>query len=161
MSLGLMGGGPRSQFSSGRPIQRGQIRLRGRVLVVDDSSDGRWMISQILRCLGLEVDVAPGGQVAIQNALFASRGGNPFDLILMDLEMPDMDGRETTAKLRSCGYRGLIVAMTSCTDQRNRGKCLDAGCDDVAHKPISFAMLRDVTRRHLPLDQPSRLAGVA
>src|SRR5437588_2605602 len=102
----------------------------GRVLVADDSSDGRRMISGILSCLGLEVAVAENGRVACDAALSAAKRGEPFDLILMDLQMPVIDGYEATALLRRKRYSGRIVALTSdCEFRGSQQKCLQAGCD--------------------------------
>jgi CheY-like chemotaxis protein len=124
-------------------------KQRRRVLVVDDSSDGRWMISSILKCLGMDVTVAPSGREGCEAAMSAARSATPFDLVLMDWQMPDMDGCEATVRLRSAGYAGRIVAMMSPSSfgavdhtwQR-------AGCDGFASKPISFEMLEGVVRRH-------------
>jgi len=126
-------------------------KMRRRVLVADDSSDGRRMISGILGCLGLEVAVAENGRVACDAALSAWRRGEPFDLILMDLQMPVIDGYEATALLRASGYAGRVVALTSdCAFLGTHEKCLKAGCDGYATKPITFEMLDGVVRRYLP-----------
>ena len=128
-----------------------RTRTRARVLVADDSSDGRKMISGILRCLGLETAVAENGRVACNLAMSAWKSGEAFDLILMDMQMPEIDGYEATALLRSMGYSGRIVALTaSCAFHGTHDKCLDAGCDAYACKPITFGMLQDVVRRNLP-----------
>jgi CheY-like chemotaxis protein len=132
--------------------------MRGRVLVADDSSEGRRMISNILSCLGLEVAVAENGRVACDAALSAWKGGHPFDLILMDLQMPQIDGYEATALLRSRGYAGRIVALLSdCAFFGTHEKWMNAGCDGHAAKPITFELLRNVVRRYLPrAQQPGR-----
>lgn len=135
-----------------------RAKMRGRVLLADDSSDGRRMMSNILGCLGLEVAAAENGRVACDAALAAWNGGKPFDLILMDLQMPQLDGYEATAQLRSRGYTGRIVALTSeGAFYGTHEKCTNAGCDGHAAKPITFEMLRDVVRRYLPqARQPGR-----
>src|SRR5436305_8396430 len=82
-----------------------------RVLVVDDSSDGRRMIAEILGCLGMSATVAEGGRAAVVMAMAAHRTGHPYDLILMDSQMPEVDGYQATTELRSMGYDGKIVAL--------------------------------------------------
>lgn len=131
-------------------LTSGMLKQPRRVLVVDDSSEGRWMISSILRCLGLEVTAAPGGAEGCEKAMSAVRAGGAFDLVLMDWQMPDMDGCEATVRLRSAGYAGRIVALLSPSSfgavdhswQR-------AGCDGFASKPISYEMLERVIRTHV------------
>jgi CheY-like chemotaxis protein len=120
------------------------------VLVVDDSSDGRWMITSILGNLGLKVESVPSGRVACDTALTAWKKGQPFDLILMDSQMPEMDGYEAASRLRSRRYPGRIVALNSessfgLPDERWR----DVGCDGCATKPITFEMLQQVVKRYL------------
>lgn len=122
----------------------------GRVLVVDDSSDGRWMIASILGNLGLKVESVPNGRDACDRAISAWKRGEPFDLILMDSHMPEMDGYQAAARLRSRRYPGRIVALSSessfgLPDERWR----DVGCDGCATKPITFEMLQQVVRRYL------------
>jgi CheY-like chemotaxis protein len=122
-----------------------------RVLVVDDSSDGRRMIAEILGCLGMSASVAEGGRAAVVMAMAAHRTGHPYDLILMDSQMPEVDGYQATTELRSMGYDGKIVALMSESIFGARyDLCAKAGCDGFASKPVTFPMLRDIIRRHLP-----------
>jgi CheY-like chemotaxis protein len=121
--------------------------LHGSVLVVDDSKDGRAIISRILSCVGLAVETAENGQEGCQRALAALEDGHPFDLILMDMSMPVMDGLEATAHLRGYGYTGRIAALTANVEAREA--CLFAGCDDFAAKPITYELLLDLAQRNL------------
>jgi CheY-like chemotaxis protein len=126
-------------------------RQKLRALVVDDSSDGRWMISSILNCLGLEVESAANGRIGCETALSAAQSGRAFDIVLMDWQMPEMDGGQATADLRSAGYSGLIVALVSPSSFGHiETGWQQAGCDGAASKPITFEMLRGVVRQHLP-----------
>jgi CheY-like chemotaxis protein len=140
------GGVPRTAERS----RIGPARLHGRILVADDSSDGRRTISGILQCMGLTVAVADNGHEAFQMALEAWHDGHPFDLVLMDTEMPELDGYQATALLRSAGYEGVIVALASCSFSGAHDRHVAAGCNGCASKPISYEMLLDTMQRHLP-----------
>jgi CheY-like chemotaxis protein len=128
-------------------------KFRGRVLVVDDSSAGRRMISRILGSVGVNVTTAADGREACDIVRSSEKG--PFDLILMDLQMPEIDGYEATALLRSTGYQGRIVALGASVLPGTRERCLECGCDDFAAKPISFEMLYSLASRFLPLARAS------
>ncbi len=130
------------------------VKSAKRILVVDDCSDGRRMIADILTCIGFEVAVAANGQAGCDAALSASSACTPFDLILMDVQMPGFDGYQASAQLRSSGYRGRIVALKSenCLFDATHTRSQEAGCDGYASKPITFGMLRDIVRRYIPAD---------
>jgi signal transduction histidine kinase/ActR/RegA family two-component response regulator len=108
-----------------------EVKLRGRVLVVDDGPDNRLLLGTILESLGLEVDTAEHGQEAIE--LLASR---PFDAVLMDMQMPVMDGLTAVRTLRARGDRTPIIAATAHAMREELDRCLEAGCDDCVTKPI-------------------------
>ena len=137
----------------------GPARLHGRILVADDSSDGRRTISSILKCMGLKVTVADNGHEAFQTALEAWHDGHPFDLVLMDTEMPELDGYQATALLRLAGYQGVIVALASCSFSGAHDRYIAAGCNGCASKPISYEMLWEAMERYLPRPQRDH-AGV-
>ncbi|HSZ56907.1 MAG TPA: response regulator [Tepidisphaeraceae bacterium] len=128
-------------------------RFRGHVLVVDDSSAGRRMISRILGSVGLKVTTVDGGREACDLLLSSQKGR--FDLVLMDVEMPDIDGCEATGLLRASGYQGRIIALSACAGAETRERCLECGCDDFAAKPISFEMLYGLVGRLLPAARSS------
>ena len=88
-----------------------QVKLTARVLLAEDGLDNQKLISYRLRQAGAEVEIANNGAVAHDMALEAIDKGAPFSVILMDMQMPIMDGYTATAKLRARGYAGPIIAL--------------------------------------------------
>jgi eukaryotic-like serine/threonine-protein kinase len=107
-----------------------------RVLVAEDADINQMLLSTLLGKWGFEAVVVGDGKAALDAALAALRDGTPFDLVLMDMQMPVMDGYAATAALRKEGYRGKIVALTAAGEADDRDKCIAAGCDDFLAKPI-------------------------
>jgi signal transduction histidine kinase/CheY-like chemotaxis protein len=110
--------------------------LSGRVLIAEDTPDVRLWLRSVLRKAGLEVEVAENGEVACEKAIAAREVGDSFDVILMDMQMPILNGYEATRQLREQGYEGAIIAITSHAMAGDREMCLTAGCDAYAVKPI-------------------------
>lgn len=106
-------------------------RLSGKVLIVEDNEDNQRLISMYARKAGAETTVAANGEAALERAL-----GGDFDLVLMDMQMPVMDGVEATRALRDRGYRGPIVALTANAMKEAVEQCRAAGCDHFLTKPI-------------------------
>ncbi len=124
--------------------------LSGEVLLVEDSPDIVRLIRTHLKRMGLTVTEARNGRIAVDRALAKLRSeGTPYDLILMDLQMPQMDGLEATRTLREQGYDGPIVALTANAIDHHRDRALASGCDDFATKPVSAERLRDCCERWL------------
>ena len=126
-----------------------RVRISGSVLVAEDGIDNQALIAAKLRETGLNVEIAPNGQIACEKAMAAAARGTPFDLILMDVQMPVMDGFTATLHLRSKGYRGPIIALTANAMERDRSKCLNAGCNDFVTKPIKMEKLFKAIGRYL------------
>ena len=112
-------------------------RLHGRVLLAEDGLDNQRLIATLLQKAGVHVTTVDNGQLAVEAALDERESGRPFDLILMDMQMPVMDGYEATRQLRHLEYSAPIVALTAHAMVEDCQKCLDAGCNDYASKPIS------------------------
>lgn len=134
------------QVPGGEPaLSIGQ--LCGRILLAEDGPDNRRLIRAILAKAGLEVETVEDGRQAVDQALQATALGKPFDLVLMDMQMPLMDGYEAVQVLRRQGYGLPIVALTAHAMASDREKCISCGCDDYATKPINRqALLRIVSR---------------
>jgi signal transduction histidine kinase/ActR/RegA family two-component response regulator len=125
------------------------VMLQGcRVLVVEDGPDNQRLIAFILRKAGAEVELADNGQEAVHQALAALGNEQPFDVILMDMQMPVLDGYQATGQLRHAGYRGSIIALTANAMSDDRHKCISAGCDAYATKPIDRRRLIELVARY-------------
>ena len=107
-----------------------------RILLAEDGPDNQRLISFVLSKAGADVKIAENGLLAFEAAMEANQAGTPFDVILMDMQMPEMDGYTATTKLRDHGYQGAVVALTASAMPADRQKCLDAGCDEFSTKPI-------------------------
>jgi signal transduction histidine kinase len=110
--------------------------LRGRVLLAEDGLDNQRLLTRVLRKVGLEIALAEDGRQAVAKVLAARDAGEPYDLILMDIQMPELDGLQATVALRDAGVEEPIIALTAHVLDSDRQRCLDAGCDDFARKPI-------------------------
>jgi two-component system, sensor histidine kinase and response regulator len=123
-----------------------EMILGAKVLLVEDNKINRLVGIGMLRAIGIQVTTAESGEEALN--LTAS---HPFDLILMDVQMPGMDGFETTRQMRQRGYKQPIIALTANSMQGDRERCLAAGMDDYLSKPIDPEALEAVLVRWIHL----------
>jgi len=125
-----------------------QPRLEGlRVLLAEDCEDNLRLVRHLLCKAGVEVVAARTGRTAVALAQKAMSRGQPFDVVLMDIQMPELDGLQAAAQLRSEGYSGPIVALTAYALADDRMRCLEAGCDEYLTKPIRREDLLRVVAR--------------
>ncbi|MEM9702337.1 MAG: ATP-binding protein [Planctomycetota bacterium] len=106
------------------------IRPDGRVLLVDDGEVNRRLIRVLLGRAGLKPTEAVNGRAALETALSAERNGRGFDLVLMDMQMPVMDGYTAASRMRAAGLTMPIVALTAHAMAGDRAKCVSAGCTE-------------------------------
>jgi len=132
-----------------------------RVLVAEDGPDNQRLLSFHLRRAGAAVQVVANGREAVDAATAAAADGRPFHLILMDMQMPVLDGYSATSLLRQQGYTGRIVALTANAMAGDREKCLSVGCDDYLTKPVEarslVALVREALERR-PVQEPRAAA---
>jgi PAS domain S-box-containing protein len=142
------GGGAAQAAPADRAVAR--PKLNGRILLAEDGPDNQRLITLFLQQAGLQVTAVENGQMAVEAALRELEAGRPFDVILMDMQMPVLSGFDATTLLRQKGYRRPIVALTAHAMAGDREKCIDAGCNMVASKPIERAKLLGIVATHLP-----------
>ncbi len=118
--------------------------------------NNRRLLRHVLKAV-TELEIVENGQLAVDRALAAQEEGRPFDVILMDMQMPVLDGYEATRSLRSSGYDRPIIALTAHAMDSERQRCLDAGCDAFETKPIVRQRLIETISRYLesPKQEPS------
>ncbi len=112
-------------------------KLRGkRILLVEDAEDNQFLIQQFLSRTGCVVEIANNGAEGVTKAL-----NNEYEVILMDIQMPFVDGYQATSQLRSAGYSKPIIALTAHALNEERDKCLRTGCTSHLTKPINRRQL--------------------
>ncbi len=134
------------------------VRLGGRILLAEDGPDNQRLIAFILRKAGAELTLVENGRLACEQVRAAVREGKPYDLILMDMQMPVMDGYSAVRTLREEGYRETIVALTAHAMEGDERECLAAGCDAYLSKPINHAKFLPTIARFLA-PQPGTMAA--
>jgi DNA-binding response OmpR family regulator len=129
-----------------------------RVLVVEDDPKVGRFVAEGLEAEGHAVDTSRTGHDGLRKA----RAGN-YDLVLLDIGLPDMSGREVVTQLRAANVRTMVIIVTARSDVEERVKGLDAGADDYLTKPFSFvellARIRALRRRTTTTQDPVLVAG--
>jgi two-component system, sensor histidine kinase len=120
------------------------------ILLVEDGDTNRKLVRVVLERAGAQVSVAENGRIGVDLAL-----QHPFDLILMDMQMPVMDGYTATALLRQQGLTVPIIALTAHAMKGDQDKCLAVGCSDYATKPIDGELLVRTIAETLGITRPN------
>jgi len=115
---------------------RGQLRTRLKVLVVDDQSSLRRALRTSLATCGFEAVEARSGEEAL-----TLLGSDHYDVVLLDLEMPGMDGIEVCRRIGQLPRRPSVVMLTVCDSDKDKVRAFDAGADDYLTKPVRFGEL--------------------
>lgn len=140
---------------------QGNIRLGGRVLVADDSADNRELVRHYLDQLGVQATLVESGRQAVAAAL-----ESPFDLLIFDIQMPEMGGLEALANLQACGFDKPIIALTANVMAADTQRYQQAGFAACLGKPIERQVFVATLQRYLPpaddgLAPPRRYADIS
>ncbi|MBX3354128.1 MAG: response regulator [Phycisphaeraceae bacterium] len=150
ISSGPLAGVP--EVTSIEPRRAGRHRAPSpslRVLLAEDGADNQRLLRHHLEREGMSVVAVSDGAAALEVATAADRRGQPFDLALVDMQMPRLDGLGATRALRDSGFRGPIIVLTAHDVAGAREACLAAGSSEVLAKPIERHQLLESIRRHL------------
>jgi CheY-like chemotaxis protein len=134
-------------------------QLNCRILLVEDDQEHQPLLSLMLRKAGSEVTIAENGQVALDLTRDATYADQPFELIVMDVQMPVLDGVAATRELRASGFTNPIIALSARALSTDRDRCLAAGCDDFLSKPIARADLVRLLAAHLRRSRARKIAA--
>jgi len=132
--------------TSDTPAKTEQINFSGGVLVAEDNPSNQVLLKHLLEKKGLEVTIVGDGKIAVDECRARS-----FDLIFMDMQMPNMNGYEATRALRKQGVETPIIACTANAMKGDDKKCIDAGCDGYIAKPIGLKELQKILTDYLPV----------
>jgi PAS domain S-box-containing protein len=127
------------------PAQHAAIRHGARILLVEDNKINQEVAKELLEVAGLQVDIAVNGADALEKARQSS-----YDLLLMDIQMPVMDGVEATRRIREMGIKLPILGMTANAFIEDRQRCIDAGMDDHLPKPVNPEYLYETLSKWIP-----------
>ncbi len=108
-----------------------------RILIVDDAKDNRVLLQHYFKSTRAHIDFAYDGQQAVERITKARDNDAPFHIVLMDMQMPVLDGYSATRQLRQLGITTPIIALTAHALDGDRDQCIDAGCDEYITKPVN------------------------
>jgi PAS domain S-box-containing protein len=154
--LEVMGYKPRKDKKREEAIREGETSeekeiVNMRILVAEDNAVNQRLIRRLLEKKGHKVDIAGDGKTAVET--FIKKAGNPrekFHLVLMDIQMPNMDGVEATREIRRIDKKIPIIALTAHAMKGDKGRFLSQGMDDYLSKPIEKSVLFEVINKYMP-----------
>ena len=137
----------------------GQGKLR--VLVADDNSTNIEVVSRMLKLEDVyDVTIAKDGQEAYDLVKATMEKNGSFDVIFMDVQMPNLDGLQSTRLIREMGYTYPIVALTAFSEESNVKECIDSGMDEFLAKPIRRPALKQVLKKFATIPEEPETASV-
>lgn len=140
-----------------RPGHTPTPQLAGRVMVAEDTVATAILLEFLLKDMGLIVDIAENGRMCCDKVFDAASRGQRYDLIIMDIHMPEMDGYQATRILRELHYDVPILAVTARAMPSDRDRCAKAGCDDYIAKPIDLEHFAERVRAFIQTPQQARV----
>jgi osomolarity two-component system sensor histidine kinase SLN1 len=127
-----------------------------KILLAEDNKTNQVVAVRMLLMEKItNVDVAADGQIALDMVTASIEKQSGYDIILMDVQMPNMDGLEATRFIREKGFKGPIIALSAYADAANVKNCKDAGMDDFVSKPIQLTRLRQILNCYYPVNRPT------
>lgn len=133
---------------------------RLRVLVADDNSTNIEVVSKMLKLEEVyDVTVAKDGQEAYEHVKAAMAEDRQFDVIFMDVQMPNVDGLQSTRLIREMGYKSPIVALTAFAEESNRRECMESGMDEFLSKPIRRPALKKMLQKFATIPEEPESAS--
>jgi osomolarity two-component system, sensor histidine kinase SLN1 len=138
----------------------GQGKLR--VLVADDNSTNIEVVSRMLKLEDVyDVTIAKDGQEAYDLVKANMDAKQHFDLIFMDIQMPNLDGLQSTRLIRKMGYSAPIVALTAFSEESNVKECMESGMDEFLSKPIKRPALKQVLQKFATIPEEPETASIS
>lgn len=138
----------------------GQGKLR--VLVADDNSTNIEVVSRMLKLEDVyDVTIAKDGQEAFELVKATMELNQSFDVIFMDVQMPNVDGLQSTRLIREMGYTSPIVALTAFSEESNVRECINSGMDEFLAKPIRRPALKQVLKKFATIPEEPETASLA
>jgi osomolarity two-component system sensor histidine kinase SLN1 len=139
--------------------REGQGKLR--VLVADDNSTNIEVVSRMLKLEDIyDVTIAKDGQEAYDLVKATMENNQRFDVIFMDIQMPNLDGLQSTRLIRKMGYSAPIVALTAFSEESNVKECMESGMDEFLSKPIRRPALKQVLKKFATIEEEPETASL-
>ena len=148
VEIDLGDGGPKKvkgvDFCS---LVRKDVVLEGKILVAEDNASNQFWIKQVMKKLGLEVDIVSNGEQAVEAV-----EKEEYKVVLMDMQMPIMNGYDATMRIRSKGFKVPVIALTANATVGDKEKCMGVGCSDYLSKPLNFDKLKEKLAKFMARD---------